>query len=197
KEVYVKKSLEKETVFISGLGKFELHLNRKKVSEHFLDPSWTQYEKEALYVTFDITESLKKGNNVLGVMLGNGFYYIPVWQHRYRKLTLKYGFPKLKCLIKLEYKDGSSSYITSNNSWKTAAGPSRFSSIYGGEDYNANLEQPGWDQPEFDSRGWKNAIVVDGSPKLHSQMAQPVKVMKSLSPKKVYPSIDQSWVYDL
>src|SRR5699024_11560649 len=114
-----------------------------------------------------------------------------------RKLTNKYGFPTLKCLIKLKYKDGSTSYITSNRSWKTSAVPIYYSSIYGGEDYNANLEQPGWDRPGFNDTKWRRAVVVDGPPELHSQMTEPIKVTKTFSPKKVYYSKDHSWVFDL
>ncbi len=197
KDFLISKTLKRATVFISGLGQFELYLNGKKVGDHFLDPGWTQYEKEALYVAFDITKELKKGENALGVMLGNGFYYIPVWRHRYRKLTLAYGYPQMICLVRLDYADGSTSYITSDTSWKTTPGPIVFSSIYGGEDYNANLERPGWDNPGFDADGWENAVRVQGPPELHSQMTAPVKVMKKFAPIKVYKSEDRRWVYDL
>jgi alpha-L-rhamnosidase len=42
------------------------------------------------------------------------------------------------------FTDGSSSII-SDDSWKTTASPITFSSIYGGEDYDANLEKNGWE----------------------------------------------------
>ena len=71
KNFVVKKSLKKATVFISGLGQFEMHLNGTKVGDHFLDPTWTEYNKEAMYVTFNVTKQLKLGQNAIGVMLGN------------------------------------------------------------------------------------------------------------------------------
>ena len=77
KEFTVTKTVKNATAFISGLGHFDLRLNGKKVDDHFLDAGWTQYDKHALYVTFDITKSLKQGKNAVGVMLGNGFYYVP------------------------------------------------------------------------------------------------------------------------
>src|SRR4051812_31376543 len=67
------KPVKKATVFITGLGHFEMSLNGKKVGDHFLDPGWTKYDKQALYVSFDLTNLLNKGENVIGVMLGNGF----------------------------------------------------------------------------------------------------------------------------
>ncbi len=193
----IPKNIKRATAFISGLGQFELYLNGEKVGDHFMDPGWTQYEKEALYVTFDITDELNKGENALGVMLGNGFYYIPVWQHRYRKLTVKYGYPKVICLVKLEYTDGTSAYVKTDDSWKAAPGPVTYSSIYGGEDYNANLAQEGWAETDFNDDNWRTAVVVEGPPELYAQITDPIKVVRKFSPTKIYRLDDSSWVYDL
>jgi hypothetical protein len=46
-------------MFISGLGHFELSLNGKKVGDNFLDAGWTKYDKQVLYVGFDLTKSKK------------------------------------------------------------------------------------------------------------------------------------------
>jgi alpha-L-rhamnosidase len=122
----VAKTVKKATAFISGLGHFEMSLNGSKVGDDFLAPGWTKYDKEALYVTYDLTRQLKKGENAIGVMLGNGFYYIPPVKERYRKLKVAYGFPKMICRILIEYTDGTSANIISNQSWKTAASPITF-----------------------------------------------------------------------
>ena len=117
KQFVIRKTIKKATAFIAGLGHFDLELNGKKVGDHFLDAGWTQYSKNALYVTFNITNQLKKGGNVIGVMLGNGFYYTP--RERYSKITIAYGYPKMICRVVLEYADGSTENIVSDNSWKT------------------------------------------------------------------------------
>lgn len=195
KDFSITKPLEKATIYISGLGQFDLHLNGKKTGDHFLDPGWTKYDQHALYVTFDVTTQLQKGVNAIGVMLGNGFFYIP--GSRYRKLTGAFGYPQLICRLYLQYKDGSTDNIVSDSSWKTAAGPVTFSSIYGGEDYNANLEQPGWDQPSFDAATWKNAVVVAGPPQLDAQTAAPLKIMDRFTPVKITQRGPATWVYDM
>jgi len=192
----VSKPVKKATLFICGLGQFDLSLNGKKVGDHFLDPGWTKYDKQALYVPFDITCQLKQGANAIGVMLGNGFYYIPR-DKRYRKLTGAYGYPKMMCRLVLQYEDGTESNIISNDSWKTAAGPVTFTSIYAGEDYNANLEQPGWNTPDFNDHHWRKVIVTDGSPQLIAQFADPVKVFEKFAPIKVSHIADNKWVFDL
>ncbi|MBS0029878.1 glycoside hydrolase family 78 protein [Chitinophaga sp. 22321] len=195
KEFSVKKAVKHATLFIAGLGQFEMSLNGNKVGDHFLDPGWTQFDKQTLYVTFDLTSLIRPGGNALGAMLGNGFYHIP--QERYRKLSGTFGFPKMICRLLLEYEDGTAENVVSDASWKTAPGPVTFSSIYGGEDYDANLEQPGWNQPSFDDRQWKTALVVEGPANLRSQTADPVKVMDTLTAKKITAPKPGVWVYDL
>ncbi|WP_460764850.1 alpha-L-rhamnosidase [Niabella terrae] len=191
----LKKSIKSATAFVSGLGHFELHINGKKISNHFLDPGWTQYSKAAQYVSFDISKDLRSGANVVGIMLGNGFYYIP--GQRYRKMTGAYGYPKLKATILLEYSDGSRTAIVTDSSWKTAPSPIWFSSIFGGEDYDARAEQTGWDQPGFDDSGWKSALETTGPPLLQSQIQEALIIAQRFAPRQQRPLADGSWVFDL
>lgn len=191
----VDKAVKQATVFICGLGQFEISLNGKKTGDHFLDPGWTQYNKHALYVGFDITKELKPGQNAIGVMLGNGFYYIP--GERYRKLTGAYGYPKMIARIMIEYTDGTTTDIVSDGSWRTSPSPVIFSSIYGGEDYNANLEQEGWNQPGFSDQSWKQVVLTNGPALLQSQMAEPLKAIETFSPVKTTLLNNGNWIYDL
>lgn len=197
KSFQVQKTIEKATLFISGLGHFEVHINGDKVGDHFLDAGWVKYDKEALYETFDVTETLKKGENAIGVLLGNGFYYIPPVKGRYRKQKVAFGYPKMICRLQLRYTDGSQEDIVSNRTWKTDKGPITFSSIYGGEDYDARLEQKGWDDRGFDDTAWKQAIVVEGPPQINPQMTEPLKVMERFDPKTITKTSGGNWVYDL
>ncbi|SDP11313.1 Alpha-L-rhamnosidase N-terminal domain-containing protein [Mucilaginibacter sp. OK268] len=192
----VEGKLKKATLYLCGLGHFELSLNGKKVGDHFLDPGWTKYDKQALYVPFDVTSQLIAGKNTLGVMLGNGFYYIPR-DRRYRKLTGAFGYPKMICRLMLEYDNGKVDNVVSDGSWKTAPSPVTFSSIYGGEDYNANLEQPDWDTNNFDDSKWRSVVKVDGVPQLNAQMAEPLKIMQELKPQNKKQLANGAWIYDL
>lgn len=196
KSFTVAKPIKSAIMFISGLGHFEMSLNGKKVGDHFLDPGWTKYDKQALYVVFDLTGELKPGDNAIGVMLGNGFYYVPPLPGRYRKLKSAFGYPKMICRLAIQYADGTFEDVVSDQSWKVSSGPITFSGIYGGEDYDANLEQLGWDSPGFNEEAWKSAMLVEGPPALNSQMAEPLKVMDSFSVKKTN-SVSDKWIYDL
>ena len=196
KSFLLKKQVKKATMFISGLGHFEFSMNGKKVGNHFLDPGWTKYDQQALYVSFDVTGNLIAGNNAIGVMLGNGFYYIPPVFGRYRKLKVAYGYPKMICRLSIEYSDGTLENIVSDNSWRTSASPISFSSIYGGEDYDARLEQDHWNEPGFDDSKWKQVVLVEGPPVLNSQMTEPLKLLETFTVKRKIQINKFTWVYD-
>ncbi len=188
------KNKKRVTAFVCGLGQFELFINGKKAGDHFLDPGWTNYSKHAMYVAFDITSLVRYYDNVIGVMLGNGFYYIP--GQRYRKMTGAYGLPKLIMRILVEYEDGTTQDITTDRSWKTAPSPIIFSSIYGGEDYDATKEQRGWNVAGFDDKKWINAVTTTGPSILNSQMEEPVKVMDTIPFVTKTKIKEGTWVYD-
>ncbi|CAN5652631.1 glycoside hydrolase family 78 protein [soil metagenome] len=195
KEFTIAKRIIKATAFITGLGQFEFSINGIKTGDHFLDPGWTKFDKNTLYVTFDITGQLQNGKNALGVMLGNGFYYVP--GSRYRKLKGAYGCPKMICNILINYQDGTSENIVSDESWKASPGPITFSSIYGGEDYNAMLEQDGWNKPGFNDGNWRTAIIVDGPQNLQAQSAYPLKIFNQFTAQKITQPKAGVWVYDM
>lgn len=183
KVVAVDKPIRQATLFMAGLGHFDLHLNGSKVGDHFMDAGWTKYDKEAQYVAFDLTNQLKSGENVLGVMLGNGFYYVPPVKGRYRKLKVMFGYPKMICRLAITYQDGTTADIMSDGSWRTAPSPITFSSIYGGEDYDATREQPGWDQTGFTDTHWRPVLLTDGPPSLIAQSQEPLTVAETFTPK--------------
>ncbi|GGH00143.1 alpha-L-rhamnosidase [Mucilaginibacter phyllosphaerae] len=195
KEVTITKEIKKATIFITGLGQFDLSINGKKVGDHFLDPGWTQYDKHAQYICFDITGNLVKGGNVFGMMLGNGFYYVP--GDRYHKLKSAYGYPKMICRTLIEYKDGTTGNVISDESWKAAPGPVTYSSIYGGEDYNATLHRQGWDKTGFNDAQFRNAVLVSGPQVLEAQQQEPLKIFDEFSVKKITQPKPGVWVYDM
>jgi hypothetical protein len=194
REFHISKKLKQATAFVSGLGHFEMSVNGNKVGDHFLDPGWTYYDQYALYLTFDLTSHLRRGANACGITLGNGFYHIP--RERYWKSLISFGYPKTICRILLEYADGTQENIVTDDSWKVTASPVTFASIYSGEDYDARLEQKGWDKPGFDDRNWRQPLTVQGHP-LRSQTSTPLKVRETIVPKQIFLSKKGKWIYDL
>lgn len=195
KEFSVAENIEKATINISGLGHYELQLNGEKVGDHFLAPGWTNYDKRIFYNTYDITSQLKSGANAIGVLVGNGFYNVN--RERYRKLVIAYGYPKLIFNITIQYKNGSVENIVSDENCRVLPSPIIFSSIYGGEDYNATLEQAGWNSSGFDDSDWKTPIIINDSIGIpEPETDYPLKVMQEFPVQKILTSKTGRTVYD-
>ncbi len=195
KSITVAKEVERASIFISGLGHFELLLNGTKVSENFLKQGWTNYEKTIFYTTYDITDQVMQGENVLGAMLGNGMYNVP--NERYFMLLTSFGYPKLVAKIVIEYADGEVEEIGTDASWKTIESPITYSSIFGGEGYDTNLEHTEWSSPSYNDHQWRASLII-GEPTARLQSeTQPAleanHVLKATSICEIKPDV---WVYD-
>jgi len=195
KEFSVEKKIKNATLYISGLGHYEATINGHKVGQSFLAPGWTNYDKVCLYNSYDVTSQLKAGKNAIGVIVGNGFYNIN--RERYRKLVIAYGYPKMISKLKIEYADGTSASVVSGTDWKCSPSPIVYSSIYGGEDYDATLEQKGWDQPGFDDSKWNMALpVTTQSGKLMAETDFPLTIREVIKVKKTELTEQGKYLYD-
>jgi alpha-L-rhamnosidase len=185
-------------LFVSGLGQYEVHLNGSAVTDSVLNPGWTSYSKTVLYNAFDVTNELRNGPNAFGVLLGNGMYNVPKTPKRYEKFTGSFGQPKLLLQLEVTYADGSSTTIGSDGSWKTAKSPITFSNTYGGEDFDATIEQAGWDAAGFDDAGWQAAVEVSGpGGALEAQQIPPIEVTPVYPAAKITTPKPGVTVYDL
>ena len=161
REFTVKPGLKSALIHVCGLGQYELTLNGKKAGDDYLSSGWTKYDKTCLCDTRDITALLRPGKNAAGLFLGNGMYNVHGGP-RFTKFKGSFGPLKAIAQIRLEYSDGSVEIIGTDDQWRSAPGPIPFSSIYGGEDLDARLVQPGWDKPDFNDSKWQPALVVNG-----------------------------------
>ena len=190
--------IKQARAYICGLGYYELHLNGKKVGDHLLDPGYTRYDRRALYVTYDVTEALRRGKNAVGVILGNGWYNVQtkaVWD--FHKAPWR-AAPKLLMELRVEYTDGRVETIGTDSRWTTSTGPITFDSIYGGETYDARVEKPGWDTPDFDDSDWAMAQAVSApGGKLAAQMMPPIKADQYLKPVKLSEPKPGVFVFDM
>lgn len=190
------KPIESAVAWVCGLGHFEFSVNGQRCGDHFLDPGWTNYRKTCMYVPFNVTARLRPGENALGVMLGNGMYNVT--GGRYTKFTGSFGEPKLILQLRILYQDGSVETLSTDDSWRCAPSPITFSCIYGGEDYDARLEQPGWDTADFDDTTWEPVRLVDGpGGALREQDSPPIKVAKVLQPVSIARTAPGEYAADL
>lgn len=190
KSFVVNEEVEEAYLYISGLGYYEVFLNGSKVGDNVLDPGQTDYEKRTFYVSYDMTGKLKQGENVMGVILGNGWYNQNRVNHgKFGWKDVVYGSPRVIAQLHLVFGDGREEVITSDESWSCFPGPILSNNIYSGEVYDARRESEGWSRPGFDDSGWSRAKEM--SPpggKLVSQKIQPIKKNLVLDPVSIrYP----------
>ena len=175
----LKGTVSKATAYICGLGFYELTLNGTKVGDSEFAPLWSDYDKTVFYNEYDVTGLLNDtdGKTVrhkeIRVLLGNGFYN--ELGRRYAKMKISFGPPTLLFRLYIEYVNGKTENLVSDNQWQWALSPITFNSIYGGEDYDTRLE---------DKETWKPAVVQE-APKgvLRKQIAEPVKIMERFGVK--------------
>lgn len=200
KEFRVEKEIKHAHAFVTACGYYEIYLNGKKVGDHVLDPGITNYRKTILYSTFDVTENLKKGSNVIGAILGNGAYNMKKVDNRYSwgNKEGSLGKPCFIMQVNIIFNDGSTSTIRTDDSWHYASGPITFNNIYGGEDYDARKEVKGWASNEFEDGDWDNVVYAKNpGGKLKSQLMPPVKVSNTIQPIAEINSEPGVYLFDL
>jgi alpha-L-rhamnosidase len=160
REFELRKPIKKARLYISALGVYEPYLNGQVIGDQVLAPGWTSYNNRLRYQTFDVTDMLQIGPNAIGAVLGDGWYrgrlgFNGGWRNIYGS---KLG---LLAQLEVEYQDGSSETISSDQTWKAHKGPIISSGIYEGETYDARLELSGWANVGFDDAAWSAVARVE------------------------------------
>jgi alpha-L-rhamnosidase len=195
KDFPIKKKIRSARVYVTSLGLYQLFLNGEKVSTDLFTPGWTSYNTRIQYQTYDVT-SLLKPENTIGAILGDGWYRGNIgWGHDDGYYGNKVA---LLAQLQINYTDGTSELICSDQSWKTASGPIIASDIYNGETYDARKEMPGWSAPGFNSSQWENAAIID-HPKtvLIAPQGVPVKAIEEIKALKLITTPKKETVFDL
>ena len=197
KEFPVKKEISRATVHICGLGLYELFINSQKVGDQVLAPASTGYDKAVLYNTFDVTSLLQKGQNAVGITLGNGRFYNMRQTYKPWKVPT-YGYPKVRMMLMLEYTDGTKENISTKDNWKlTADGPIRSNNEYNGEEYDARKELTGWNKAGYDDSKWQNAERVRfPADEVRAQMMPGMKILEKITPLSI-KQLGNKYILDL
>jgi len=153
REFDVHEGVVKARLYVTALGVYEAELNGVTIGNAILNPGWTSYDHRLHYQTFDVTDVLREGRNALGALLGDGWYRGRLGFAGGRRNI--YG-DRLALLAQLEidYADGTSQHIVTDESWRAARGPILSSDLYDGERYDARLERPGWSKPAYNDHDW-------------------------------------------
>ncbi|NLB17526.1 MAG: family 78 glycoside hydrolase catalytic domain, partial [Syntrophomonadaceae bacterium] len=185
KEFSVSSDLQKAHLYISARGLFSASINGSKISADEFVPGWTDYHQQLQYLSYDVKDCLQRGNNALGVILGDG-WYTGFLMGRRRNLYGRY--PELLLQLELEYKDGRREIVLSDGEWKCTTGPILYSDIYDGEMYDERLQMPGWNCPDFEDSAWQPVKVgeraAESKAELVAKVCPPVRKIAELKPVK-------------
>lgn len=186
REFDASKPIKSAVAYICAPGFYEMHINGVKIGDTVLNPNFTRFDKRCEYVTADVTEFIKQGDNAIGIMLGNGWYNSHVRDAWIFDYTPWRNTPRFLFHMDIEYADGSTKTVVSDGSWKTTTGPIVYDAIRIGEYYDARLEKPGWDLTGYSDKDWKAALEVeDPGGMLVARKTVPARVVETIRPTKV------------
>ncbi|HET8778755.1 MAG TPA: family 78 glycoside hydrolase catalytic domain, partial [Agromyces sp.] len=194
-EFTVDKPVASARLSASAQGVYEFSLNGARVSDHELAPGFTDYNLRTQYQTYDVTAQVQQGGNAIGVMAGPGWYSGHLaWfgPHQYGSS------PSVTAQLTVDYEDGTRETFITDDSWKSAPSPIISSDLLMGENYDARLEQDGWNTASFTPSGWSDVVVVDaGTETLVPQVDPPVRVTQEMVPLSVTEPTAGRYVFDL
>jgi alpha-L-rhamnosidase len=183
-------------LYVTSLGLYEVYLNGQRVGDALFTPGWTSYRRRLQYQTYDVTALVRPGANVVGAMLGDGWYRGQLGFFGQRNL---YGRRLgLRAQLEIRYERGRTERIVSDTGWKTTTGPVLASDIYGGETYDARRELNGWASAPFDDHAWGAVAVVDPPPTaLIASLSPPVRRVRELRPISIRRAPSGDMLFDL
>ena len=197
KNIGISKKVKSARAYITAAGLYELSINGKKIGDHILDPAYTDFAKRLLYATYDVTKDLKQGENILGILLGNGWYnHQPVAEWNFHQADWR-GRPSFCLNLRIVYTDGTEEVIASDRSFETTASPLTFNAIYLGEGYDFRRENRETYALESNGGDWQRAIeVATPAEKLVALNMPPIRITDRLHAKSIKKFSDTNYVFD-
>ncbi|QEC75198.1 alpha-L-rhamnosidase [Mucilaginibacter ginsenosidivorax] len=171
--------------YITAHGLYEAQINGVKIGDAYFTPGWTSYNKRLQYQVYDVTNMVAKGNNAITATLGNGWYRGIIG---FKNKENMYG-NDIALLFQLEitYADGTTSTITSDDSWKSSTGSILYSQIYNGETIDAGCEKKGWMLPGYDDTRWASVKVTNHPMNiLVATVNEPIREKECFKPAKIF-----------
>ena len=184
KAFVVSQPVKRATLYVAALGMADVTVNGRRITDDVLGPPFTDYTKRVVYVTRDVSTVVKRGANVIGVTLGNGFFSPPM-----RGFGERHGGdgpPRVLIQTEIELADGSRQVINSDATWKWSRSDIAYNDTFGKYVENRADSQPGWDAAGFDERSWRFvAVSASLGGKLVAPTGPPIRVMGELAPDHV------------
>ncbi len=180
--------VRRAVLYATARGVLELSLNGVRVGDAVLAPGWTDFRRRIEYAAHDVTDLVRAGENVLGAIVGDGWYAGFVGFDA-RRPGNHYGRElELLCELHLEHADGGRTIVATDGRWEAATGPIVYSDLLMGERYDARREVGAW-----------HAVVTRprDAVALVPERAQPIRVTEELRPASVVERAPGVRVVDL
>jgi alpha-L-rhamnosidase len=196
REFLVKKKVERARLYATAMGVYEMTLNGNRVGDEYFTPGWTSYDFRYQYQTYDVTSSVKSGENCLGATLGDGWFRGRMtWNHKRNSYGKRLA---LLAQLVITYTDGTREIVGSDDKWRAATGAILESDIYDGERYDARLERAGWSEAGYNDNEWKGVTVVEPpKAKLVASAGPAVRKIENIKPVKVFRTSAGDTVIDM
>jgi len=182
---------------VASVGYHELYVNGVRASQAVLEPAVSDHKERALYVTYDIARLLKPGRNVVALWLGVSWSIFPPYQSPDKPAT-----PIVMAQADLRFPDRSHQTIATDETWLTHPSPNRLLGTwdftnYGGEEYDARREVPGWNQAGLDTFEWKPAEIYHPHLKISSANVELNRRGTPFGPKSIEATTDGAIKIDM
>jgi len=195
KEFQVSQFIKRATVYVTALGTYELRINGKKVGNDVLTPGWTEFRKRVHYQTYDVTTYVDRGTNIIGAILGDGWYASTL--AHLAKRNYYGGQPRFLAQLVIEQADGSTTVVCSDNTWKASYGPILHADLLMGCEYDARLVMNGWDSKGFDAHAWQPVVESTNSTKVEATVSEPSRPQDLLRSVQLTEPRKGCWTFDL
>ncbi len=204
------KEIQRARLYASALGVFTVKINGSPVTENRMEPGETEFGENVLYSTYDVTPLLKSGKNAILAQVAGGLFNVTPVEGRYSKGEIQNrGNSSLLGELLIEYTDGTSDLIITDDSWRCAPSPTLGSNWWGGEDYDARLYDPVVEKADFDFAGWNNVKAITPQfeyphvkkkfthpGKLKSRFHEPLRVVETWQAVDSWPLPNGDYIVD-
>jgi len=160
RELVLPANPRRASLHVTALGLHLVWVNGRRISEDLLGPGWTPYAKRLLHDTYDVTELLTPGANVIAAALGDGWYRGRLgWSPGNDRAH--YGTQvALIAQLEIDLPDGSRTVLATDRSWVASTGEILSADLYDGALVDLRERRDGWDRPGYDASGWVAAAEV-------------------------------------
>lgn len=194
KEFTVGKDVKEAYLYATAIGTYNIKINGERPDSRILAPEISNYDRLLQYQTYDLSRLLKKGENVIGVTLADGWALGRNAGVKWMRRFPHRGFyaPDRRFLARLiiKYEDGSSDIITTDGSWRinSEGSPVREADNFAGETIDARFDSGDWLLPGFDDSSWKPVFTDHEirARRLVAQKNEPVIVTATYKPQKIW-----------